>query len=317
LGGGFEGALPRLLSSALPPPGQAQVLAHAPQALRIAPKDGSLPQASWLAAEALRIEEKAAQLDRHGSSAEAMFHHRRASLKLKEAAALCPNGHPDKMALEGHAQDIATRSVYLESLGGAPPTLALEDHVGELEQLTLDLTIGAPPPEQEVAVLVAGAGVSGSSAPITEDGFQLVVALQNDEELRTYILRVLESEWRQPKDGKVDVAELNKLLPDRTAQGTLDQLCDRLRCAPWVELNMDPKLDRLQMGVALEKEARELDAQGRKHEALQAYEQSLGVLQLVYKFDQRCKNPKIKEMVGKRMGELRERLQDLKSLAEQ
>mmetsp|Transcript_48449 Transcript_48449/g.112277 ORF Transcript_48449/g.112277 Transcript_48449/m.112277 type:complete len:101 (+) Transcript_48449:221-523(+) len=50
--------------------------------------------------------------------------------------------------------------------------------------------------------------------------------------------------------------------------------------------------------------ARDLEARGRQPEAIRAYDRAIAVLQLVYKFDQRSKNPNIKDMIGKRLEEL-------------
>jgi len=84
-----------------------------------------------------------------------------------------------------------------------------------------------------------------------------------------------------------------------------------LREASWVELNLDPNQDRLQLGAAMEREARDLEASGQRGEAVQAYERAIAVLTLVHRFDPRSKNPKIKEMVGKRIDELKGRMQAL------
>jgi len=278
---------------------------------------------AWLAAEALRLEARAAELDRRGNaSAEALFHHRRAAAKLVEAATLCPEGHPDAAMLRDHAQDVATRAIYLESLGGAPAELPLEDHVGEPPMLVgLDLSAAeavVPPPEEEVAALVARSGISGASATLTEEGFSLVAALRSDVEMRVYALRLLDAAWMRPKGGEeAEAAQLGlsslavRFSGEGDARG-LRELRDELRRAPWAELKLDPQQDRLQVAVALEKEARELEADGRGPEALVIYERSLAVLQLVFKFDARMKNPRIKEMVRKRMEELLDRAEHLK-----
>lgn len=280
-------------------------------------EDGSLQQVAWLVSDALRTEEKAADFDRRNCSAEAILHHKRASSKLSEAASLCPDGHPDKSALSDHAQDIATRVVYLQSLGGAAATMSLEDHVGEVE-LTMDLSSAPPPPDQDVAALVAGVGVSGQTAPINEESCRLVLALKDAKELRAYVLRLLQDDWRRLKGGADAEASLDAFAAELCGKpveplsgGSLEHLRAQLREASWAELNLDPNLDRLKVGAAMEREARDLEAGGQLPEALRAYERAVAVFQLVYKFDPRSKNPKIKEMVGGRIEELQSRAKAL------
>ncbi|CAJ1354923.1 unnamed protein product [Effrenium voratum] len=85
----------------------------------------------------------------------------------------------------------------------------------------------------------------------------------------------------------------------------LRALRDQLRRCPWVELKLGPGEDRLQVGAAMEREARELDAAGEAEEALEGFQRAVAVFKLVYNFDPRSKsNPKIKEMVGNRIAEL-------------
>jgi vacuolar protein-sorting-associated protein 4 len=64
--------------------------------------------------------------------------------------------------------------------------------------------------------------------------------------------------------------------------------------------------DRLSQAVALEKKARELEAQGRHEEAFREYKNALEVFKFVYKWEN---NPKVKEM-------MRERLENLVEIAE-
>jgi len=150
----------------------------------------------------------------------------------------------------------------------------------------------------------------------------MVAALKKIDEMRTYALRVLEDDWRRIKtDAEADSQFVHFLQSctggsgnDLTNVTTLEQMRDRLRCAPWVDLNMDPALDRMQMGVDLEQQARRLDGQGRSEEAIEAYERALAVFQLVYKFDQRCQYPKVKETVAKRIEDMLGRAQSLKGV---
>lgn len=68
-----------------------------------------------------------------GNLAKAALLYRRAASKLDEAADICPDGHPNKLALEEHAAEINVRVIYLESLNGCVATIALEDHIGEVQ----------------------------------------------------------------------------------------------------------------------------------------------------------------------------------------
>lgn len=63
--------------------------------------------------------ERAAELDHQGQSAQAALHHARAASKFQEASALVEGA--DREELQGHAQDLTARAVYLESLGAMRP----------------------------------------------------------------------------------------------------------------------------------------------------------------------------------------------------
>jgi len=135
-----------------------------------------------------------------------------------------------------------------------------------------------------------------------------------------YILRVLAADWRRTKDDTeakkqffLALARLSGSDGASAAPKSFVQLRNGLRCAPWVEVNMDPSVDRLRMGVALENEAKELITQCRKDMALQTYEKAIAILTLVSKYDSRVKNPNIKDMVDKRIEELRCRATVLKA----
>lgn len=71
--------------------------------------------------------------------------------------------------------------------------------------------------------------------------------------------------------------------------------------------------DRLTQAVNLEKKARELEAHGRDEEALREYKNALAVFEFVYKWEQ---NPRVKVMLGERLGELLTRAETLKSRLE-
>lgn len=273
-------------SCAAPPVAVAQPLPSLP------------PKCTWLAAEGLRLEAKAVELERVGSNAEGAFHHRCASTKLAEAAALCPEDHPDCSALSEHAQQVSARAVYLDSLAGAPASLPLEDHVGEIS-LLMDLTSAPRPEEEDVPALIARAGTSGDTAALTQEGFQLVRALRSLSDVKAFIDRLLFAEGRK----RQEVADISIEAVWESA-GSLPALQEALRCAPWVELDVDPNMDKLDLAMKFEREAHTLETQGRKEDAKQMYSRALAVLQFVHKHDPRTKNPKIKDMIGKRLQEL-------------
>lgn len=271
-----------------------------------------LSKCASLVAEALRIESRAADLDRAGSVAEALLHHRRASIKFLEAAASCPDKHPDKSKLDEHSTDIQLRMVYLESLGASPPTLPLDEHVGGLE-LTMDLSVARAPAE-DISGLIAQTGASGGASAITEEGYQLVAALKSNDEMKVFIGRILESCGRRIRPGAE--AELEELVPDfsgvRQVQ-TLASLEDVLLRAPWTELILDPSKDKLELAMDLEKEARRLDGMGLKPQAVDMYSRSIAILQFVVKHDKRMQNEKVKDMITKRLEDLQSRANQLQA----
>jgi len=267
----------------------------------------SAGRCAWLVLEGLRTEERAANLDRSGQSAQAALHHARAASKFKEAAESCPADHEaDRNELEGHSADIAARAVYLESLGGMPPTMPLEDHIGEL-QIGLDLSAAEEPKDEKVAELLARSGVTGDSADLSDEGLQMVLALQSEVELRSFLLRILGKDWRQVKADDASQQELvsfAKGVSGGASAASFSSLREQLRSFPWVELKLGPGEDRLKVAVAMENEAREFESKGQLEEALDGYNRAVAVLKLVYNFDPRSKNPKIKEMVATRIAEL-------------
>lgn len=271
-----------------------------------------LAKTASLVVEALRIEARAADLDRAGSSPEAVLHHRRASTKIVEAAAACPDGHPDKARLEEHATDLQLRMVYLESLGASPPTLPLDEHVGDLE-LAMDLSL-ARAPEEGISGLIARTGASGSASAITEEGYQLVAALRINDEMKLFIGRILESMGRRIRPGAE--AELEGVVPDfsgvRRVQ-SLERLFEALLRVPWVELVLDPSKDKLELAMDLEKDARRLEGMGLNEQAVDMYSRSVAILQFVIKHDKRMENEKVKGMVTKRFEDLQSRLGQLKA----
>lgn len=271
---------------------------------------------AWLVVEGLRAEEKAADFDRQGQSAQAALHHSRAASKFKEAAEICPDA--DREELEGHAQDITARAVYLESLGGMPPSMPLEDHIGELS-ISLDLSVAQQPQDEQVPELLARSGVTGASAELCDSGLQLVQALKSQEELQSFIRRILASSWRKVKDDEASAQEFAKFAQDFSAgDDSFQKLRERLRKASWIELNLRAGEDRMKIGVAMEKEARELEAAGQAEEALEGFHRAIAVQKLVYNFDDRCKNnAQIKELVGKKIASLEDDVKRLSPSEEQ
>eukprot|EP00434_Breviolum_minutum_P038853 symbB.v1.2.034475.t1/scaffold4453.1/size39496/2 len=83
-----------------------------------------------VAAEASEIERTAIELDRAGDIEQAMAVYRQAAERMAKAAALCPEGNPDRAMLAKHAGEIFGRVVYLESLQGALATVPPEAHIG-------------------------------------------------------------------------------------------------------------------------------------------------------------------------------------------
>jgi len=269
--------------------------------------ESSPGRCAWLVVEGLRAEEKAADFDRQGQSAQAALHHTRAASKFKEAAEICPDA--DREELEGHAQDITVRVLYLESLGDQPASMPLEDHIGELS-ISLDLSVAQEPKDEQVPELLARSGVTGSSAELCENGLQLVHALKSKEELQSFIRRLLASSWRKVKDDEASGQEFASFAQDFS--GSFQALREQLRRAPWVELNLRDGQDRMKIGVAMEKEARDLKAAGQTEEALEGFQRAIAVLKLVYNFDERCKtNAQIKTMVGERLTQLEGEVQQL------
>jgi len=284
-GAGYNQAPAALAASSAPsaPP--------APQEPLVVYDANELARCAWLASEALRSEARAAELEGAGHTAEALFHHRKAAAKLSEAAAACPDQHPDKPKLDEHATDIQLRMVYLESLGTAPPSLPLDEHVGELE-LSMDLSCAEAPVVDDVAGLVARSGASGSTSTLTEDGYKLVAALKSSDEMRIFVGRLLQAEGRHVlADGE---AELEGCLKQVQSLAGLQETLQR---APGVELVLDPKKDKLELAMDLEKEARRFESLGMNDRAVDMYNRSSAILGFVIKRDPRMENAKIKQMV--------------------
>jgi len=84
----------------------------------------------------------------------------------------------------------------------------------------------------ETLIKSAGDGL-GKTVPTSEKGYQLVAALKSDEEMRSFIFKVAESEARWIRDP----GELNGLVPfysGTQSVQSLESLKKELRAAPWV-----------------------------------------------------------------------------------
>merc|ERR550534_2551681 len=75
----------------------------------------------------------------HGGAAASAY--RRAAHRLLEAAAECPQDHPDREVLEEHAREVTMRADYLDGLQGAPAAVPLEEHIR-----AVTLSLGATSP---------------------------------------------------------------------------------------------------------------------------------------------------------------------------
>lgn len=90
------------------------------------------PTAAQTATKLAKAAEQLAGAASSGNLAKAALLYRRAASKLDEATDICPDGHPNRLALEEHAAEINVRVIYLESLHGCVATIAVEDHIGEI-----------------------------------------------------------------------------------------------------------------------------------------------------------------------------------------
>lgn len=268
------------------------------------------PQCAWLVAEALKIEARAVEFDRAGSSSEAILHHRRATVKLEEAASSCPEEHPDRDKLSDLSQDIQLRMVYLEGLGGQQPTLPVEEHVVDPE-LIMDLSC-AEAPTEDVAGLVAKAGISAHTAPLTEEGYQLVAALKSDADMKVLIIRLIHEGGRtvQAANQPQLDAFVSKFIGVRQVQ-SLAALRDAILRQIWVEVTLDPKRDKLELAMSLQAEANRFDSLAMKEQAVEMFSRSSAILKFIIGNDRRMTNAKVKEMVEKRLEDIEVRAAEL------
>lgn len=70
----------------------------------------------------------------------------------------------------------------------------------------------------------------GMTAPISQNGYELVAELRSDEEMRHFIQRVLSHEARYV----TDMAELNAMVPKLSGTQSLEEVKKELRVASWV-----------------------------------------------------------------------------------
>jgi len=228
-------------------------------------------KAAQLATAAESLAGAAAASSRNVARAIALY--KRAASGLQEAAALCPDSHPNKAALEDHASEINVRVIYLESLSGAPATIPIEDHIGDLVLEGLseqDVPVG----EAEEALCPPGAPAPcGPAAP---------------EPPQPEAAPVLQRRDSGPGGGSTASAPG----PDTAAPG---------------------KKDFLQEATKMERTARDLEDRGQTAQALSVYKDCLQLYSYVLKRDPRMDNPKIKQMVRGRLEELVARAEVLKA----
>jgi len=267
------------------------------------------PRCARLVAEGLQLEAKAAELDRAGSGAEAAFYHGRASAKLAEASELCPEGHPDRQALSDLVQDLSLRIIYLESLAGAPSTTPLEDHVAECSVI-MDLSAASDPddhPQASIIELLIKSGVSGSTAELSDLGWRLVAALQKPAELRVFVARVLAADGRRRTENATD-ADVDKCAQ---AAASYAALFKALRIAPWVELDIDEKADRIDVANRYQEEGVKLETSGELQAAALLYSRAQALFAFLLNNDPRAKYPKVKEMMEQRVVALTTKVKEL------
>lgn len=83
-----------------------------------------------LVEEASGSESKAIELDRAGQVSDAILSYQQAADKFKQAVTICPDELlENKTLLSRRVGDILGRVVYLESLGGCPASVPVEEHV--------------------------------------------------------------------------------------------------------------------------------------------------------------------------------------------
>lgn len=266
-----------------------------------------LEKCSWLFAEALRLEDQAAEFDRGGKTKDALFHHQRAAMKLQEGLDASPPQHPDKVILEEYLSSIQMRMVYLESLGTSPATMPLEDHIDAIK-LTYDVSSAKAPHDQTVSALVAKTGVTGSTAELNDAGFQLVAALKNDEEMKVFMNRVLLGDGVARKVQAGAEANFQALVLQCSGEKSIQsfaQMKFALLNAPWIELVLDPARDKLELAMALQNEAVRLETESLFLRASEMYKRSTAIIEFVLKRDPRMNNEKVKAMVTGRLEDLK------------
>mmetsp|Transcript_68385 Transcript_68385/g.154851 ORF Transcript_68385/g.154851 Transcript_68385/m.154851 type:complete len:278 (+) Transcript_68385:64-897(+) len=135
------------------------------------------PSAAQAATELAQAAERLAGTSAEKSVAKAIFLYRQAAGKALSAAAACPEPHPHRQALEQHAAEISVRLIYLESLNGAPATIPLEDHLGDLE-----LEGGLPSGDAAEAAVAPAAACSPSGSFAAQGGLAPASAAAGAEE---------------------------------------------------------------------------------------------------------------------------------------
>jgi hypothetical protein len=274
-----------------------------------------LEKCSWFFAEALRFEREAAEKDRAGKTTEAIFHYRRALTKLQEGLDVCPAGHPDKPAFEEFSSSMQLRIVYLESLGGAPATTPVEEHIEDVIP-TLDVSNAKPPEETSVSSLIASTGVSGSTADLSEEGYQLVAALKKNEEMKTFMNRILVGHGVPRKVQAGAEANFEALVPEFSGEKQVQSfaiLKGALLNAPWIELFLDPQRDKLELAMDLQREGERFELEGLPLRAAEMYNKAAMIIEFVLKRDERMKIAKVKDMVTARAQALKDKQMNIEA----
>jgi len=123
-----------------------------------------------LASEAAVIERTAMELDIRGEVANAIEEYRIVAERLHEAAAACPEGHPDGQLLQEHASEVLVRVQYLEGIDDTVNLAPIHEHIHPVR-----LTLGCPEVSRNVQgpdggeaamtakVIGAAAAVSGAT----------------------------------------------------------------------------------------------------------------------------------------------------------
>lgn len=245
----------------------------------------SMDKASKLASELAKTAEDFASSVASDSSGNAVILYKKAIAKLSEAAAICPENHDNKDNLENHIAEIEVRIMYLESLDGLPPTVAVEDHIGKLSLSSVEAVSAT---DEEVAAVatehIAPQSSSDSMAPPTIETPSSSLA---DSKIAPSpdVAKNQADDNVQPSQNKVDAVP-NPSQP-RLSDG-----------------------DFLKRATEMERMGHDLESKNRLDEALTTFTNCLELYAILQK---REKIPKVKECLRARMAELLDHAEVLKA----